>query len=102
MSDEIHVNDQGTEFRITITDNDVVVDLSTASVISIIFRKPDDTLLEVNATLYTDGTDGIIKYNAVDGDIDQSGRWKIQAYVELSSSAKYYSSIGTFMVHCNL
>lgn len=101
MSDEIHVGDVGTEFRILIMDGDVVVDLSTAVTTQIVFRKPDLTQLIVDAVFYTDGTDGIIKYNTVDGDLDQSGQWRLQAYVEVGS-AKYYSSIGSFRVHCNI
>ena len=101
MSDEIHVEDVGTEFRILITEEGTAVDLSTATLLQIIFRKPDSTTLEVDADYYTDGTDGLIKYNVVDGDIDQAGQWRIQAYVEVGS-AKYCSSTGTFKVLCNL
>jgi len=101
MSDEIHVGDVGTEFRVQVLDDETVVDLSTATVLQIIFRKPDGVYLTVDCNYYTDGTDGIIKYNTVDGDIDQSGQWRIQAYVEVGS-AKYYSSTGSFRVHCNL
>lgn len=101
MPQEIHVNDQGTEFRVTIKDNSVAVDISNATVLNIIFRKPDGTSLSVNADLYTDGTDGIIYYRTIFNDLDQSGLYKIQAYVEISGGA-YYSSIGSFSVKCNL
>ena len=102
MSKEIHVGDIGTEFRITILDDDnTIVDLSSASIIEIIFLKPDGSRNVVSAELYTDGTDGIIKYNTVSGDLDQSGVYKIQAYVEVGAG-NYYSSIGTFKVFCNL
>jgi hypothetical protein len=101
MADEIHVNDIGTEFRILIKDDDVVVDLSTATSIQMIFKKPDDSTFNVIADLYTNGTDGLIKYNAIEGDLDQVGLYKIQAYVEIGS-ASYKSSIGSFKVYCNL
>lgn len=102
MSQQIHVNDVGTEFRIAITDDDsAIVDLSSATVLQIIFKKPDSTDLVVEANLYTDGTDGIIYYNAVEGDLDQSGLYKIQGYVEIGAGS-FYSSIGSFKVHCNL
>lgn len=101
MSDEIHLNDIGTEFRILIKDGDEIVDLSTATIINIIFRKPNGDVNTVEAVLYTDGTDGLIKYNAILGDLDQSGVYKIQAYVEVGSG-NYSSSIGQFRVHCNL
>ena len=101
MSQEIHVNDIGTEFRITVKDNDVVVNISSATVTNIIFRKPDGSSLAASAEFYTDGSDGIIYYRAVEGDLDQQGVWKIQAYVEISNGS-YYSSIGSFKVHCNI
>lgn len=101
MSSEIHVGDIGTEFRVTVKDNDVVVDVSSATVLNMIFRKPDGTLLTTNADLYTDGTDGIIYYRAVYGDLDQPGIYKLQAYVEISGGS-YYSSIGSFKAVCNL
>lgn len=101
MSSEIHVLDIGTEFRIPITDDGEVVDISTATGLTIIFKKPDGTLLSVTADLYTDGTDGIMYYRAVDGDLDQAGIWKIQAFVEISGGS-YYSSIGSFKAVCNL
>lgn len=100
MADEIHVGDT-TEFRIQILDDGEIVDLSTADIYEIIFRKPDETILTVSAEFYTDGTDGIIKYVAQDGDLNQSGVYKIQGYVEVGAG-KYYSSVGQFRVHCNL
>lgn len=101
MSYQIHINDVGTEFRITIMDNSAVVNISSATLLEIIFQKPDTTDLVVNADLYTDGTDGVLYYRVVSGDLDQSGIFKIQAYVEISGGS-YYSSIGSFKVHCNL
>jgi hypothetical protein len=101
MSNQVHVNDIGTEFRIQIVDDETIVDLSTASILNILFRKPSGLLLTVGAELYTDGTDGIIYYNAVSGDLDEAGIYKIQGYVEIGSGA-FYSSIGSFKVHCNV
>lgn len=101
MSESIRVGDTGTEFRINITDEGTAVDLSSATTLQIIFKKPSGETLTVNADLYTDGTDGIIFYNAVDGDIDESGMWKIQTYVVVGS-ASYSSTVGTFKVECNL
>lgn len=101
MSSEIHVNDIGTEFRITIKDGDSIVNLSTATLAQITFEKPDGSLLTVNTEFYTDGSDGIIKYNAVSGDLDQAGLYKIQAHVEIGSSS-YKSSYSSFKVYCNI
>lgn len=102
MSKEIHVGDVGTEFRLVIKDdNDSIVDISTATLLEIVFSKPDGTRNPVVASLYTDGTDGIIKYTIASGDLDQSGMYKMQAYVEVGAG-NYHSSIVNFKVLCNL
>ena len=101
MSNEVHVNDIGTEFRIQIMDDGSIVDLSGAYVLNIIFKKPSGVSITVTADLYTDGTDGIMYYNAVAGDLDEAGIYKIQGYVEIGAGA-FYSSIGSFKVHCNI
>lgn len=101
MSQQIFVNNIGTEFIISITDNDVIVDISSATTLHIIFQKPDSTSLTVDASLYTDGTDGVIHYIDADGSLDQSGFYKIQTYIEIDGGS-FYSSIGTFKVYCNL
>lgn len=101
-SGEIRVEDVGTMFLITLKDGNNVVDLSGATVKQIIFHKPDSSLLTKTATLYTDGTDGKIYYTTLDGDLDQEGLWKIQAYVQFTVAAKFHSDIGTFQVYSNL
>ena len=45
MASEIHVNDVGTRFKFTVKDSGVVVDLSSASLLQINFRKPDDEVI---------------------------------------------------------
>jgi len=102
MSDQIFVSDTGTEMRVTVTDDGVAVDLSSATEILFIFRKPDGTTLEVDGLLYTDGTDGIVYYNTVAGDIDQSGMYKLQVRVTISSGNVFSSSVGSFKVACPL
>lgn len=101
MSESIRVSDIGTEFRVTITDEGTAVDISSATTLQMIFKKPSGETLTVDADLYTDGTDGIIFYNTVDGDIDESGIWKLQTYIVIGA-ASYSSTIGNFRVECNL
>lgn len=80
---DIHVGDIGTAFRVTLTEDGVPVDISTATLINLILSKPDESIATKTAVLYTDGTDGIIEYRTVSGDLDQAGKWKAQVYVEL-------------------
>lgn len=101
MSDEVHVGDINTEFRITILDDDLPVDVSSATTITVTIKRPDQTTIVGDGEFHTDGTDGIIYYRAVAGDLNQAGIYKIQAYVVIPAGS-YYSSIGSFPVKCNL
>jgi hypothetical protein len=87
MAAEIHVGDIGLTFRVTIKDQDSnVVNLSETLTKQIILNKPNGEILTKNATFYTDGTDGIIEYVTVEGDLDTQGIWKIQGYVVFETS----------------
>ena len=101
MTDEIHVDDIGTQFEITIKDGDNLVNLSAATDMTIIFQKPDKITIEKIATLLTDGTDGRMKYSTIVGDLNIAGNWKIQAKVSLPAGV-WKSDISEFKVYKNL
>jgi hypothetical protein len=99
--EEIHLYDIGTSFEITLKDCDVVVDVSSASLKEIIFKKPDKTTVTKTADFKTDGTDGIIQYITVLDDLDQKGSWYIQAKVTLPTGT-WSSNTEKFKVYPNL
>ena len=101
MSSEIHVGDIGTQLIVTIKDDGVVVDISTASTLQIIIKKPDGVSYTKSGLLYTDGTDGKMYYNSTSGDFDTPGNYKLQGKVVLAGGT-YYTSISDFKVYCNL
>jgi hypothetical protein len=102
MTTYIHNADIGTIFRLTITDTaGVVIDVSSASVKYLYFQAPDGTKERKTASFYTDGSDGIIQYTGVSGDIDQTGVWQVQGYVE-TSDGKFFTEKTTFSVLSNL
>jgi hypothetical protein len=101
MASYIHEGDIGTKLLITIKDDGSVVDISSASSLSIFIKRPDGTMLTRTGTLETDGTDGKIYYIIVAGDLNDAGLYKIQAQVILTSGT-FYSSTANFKVHCNL
>lgn len=101
-NDRIHIEDVGTVFRITLTLNcETPLDISAASAKSIVFNKPDDTILTKTAEFTTDGTDGKIEYISIVTDLDVTGTWKIQGKINLPSGA-WSSNIGKFKVYANL
>ena len=99
--EKLQVGDVGTAFRIRILDDGDVVDLSSCTLKQIIFKKPDDTVVEETAVFYTDGIDGYIQYVSVDGDIDQTGKWKYQGYVEFNTLS-WHTNYVSFLVKDNL
>lgn len=101
MASEIHEGDIGTKLLVTVTDDGSVVDISSASSLSIFIRKPNGTILTRTGVLETDGTDGKMYYITVSGDLDKAGNYKIQGQVVLPAGS-YYTSTATFKVHCNL
>lgn len=101
MASEIHEGDIGTKLLITVTDDGSIVDISSASSLSIYIKKPSGTILTRTGVLETDGTDGKMYYITVAGDLDAAGNYKIQGKVVLPAGS-YYTSTATFKVHCNL
>jgi hypothetical protein len=101
VADELHQNNIGAEFRLVVQDDGVAVDLSECLDPVIIILKPSGSRLEKAANLYTDGTDGILYYNCIDGDLDEVGLYKIQACVDIDDGV-FYSSVASFKVHKNI
>ena len=101
MSCEIHIGDIGTELKIQIQDCGTIVDISAASQLSIMLKKPNGNTLTKSASLVNDGTDGLMQYVVESGVLDQSGSWKIQALVVFNTS-KWYTNYETFKVYRNI
>jgi hypothetical protein len=98
---EIHANDRGLSYIVTVQDRDGVVDLSNATLIEFHFQKPDGSMLVVPASLVTDGVDGRVSYKTDTSDFDQTGPWRHQVYVEIGPDRKW-SNITKFKVYPNL
>ena len=59
------------------------VDITGATVKKIYYKKPSGTIGSWDATVDVIST-GVIYYDVVSGDIDESGQWKFWAYVTFS------------------
>jgi len=101
MTEEIHKNDIGTKFLVTVKDGTTAVDISTATEKLIIFKKPDGGILTKTCTFETDGTDGKVFYCSVSGDLNETGSWEIQVSITLSTGT-WKSSTNCFIVYGNL
>jgi len=99
--EEIHKDDIGTIFEVTIKDGDDVVDVSGATTKQIILMPPKGTKKTKAAGFLNSGTDGIITYTTVDGDLNEFGTWGLQAFVVLSGGT-WSSTIEDIEVYDNL
>ena len=100
-ANEIHKDDVGIQFRITVNEDGSAKNLSGFSTLQLIFKKPSGSKLTKTASFLTDGTDGIITYTSASGDLDEDGNWFIQARIADGGSDRK-SDIGKFKVHDNL
>lgn len=92
-SDVLHVGDYGTRLTFTVVDRDGdVVDISTATTITVLMMKPDRTIASKTGLLLNTGTDGKLYYDLVDGDLDVEGDWNFKAEVTSSSPSFHYES----------
>lgn len=101
MSDEIHVDDIGTVFTVTLKESGSAVNVSTATTKTIKFKDPSGTASSKTADFTTDGSDGKIYYTTVADDLDEAGMWEIQAYVVMPTGT-WSSSTKKFRVYPNL
>jgi len=105
MASEIHKDDIGTRFLLTVKDGSDFVNISGATALQVDFRKPSDTIINRSALRLDDGSSvsGVMHYDAVAGDLDEVGKYKLQGKVFLGgASGTFYTDIHTFQVHCNL
>lgn len=99
--DEIHEGDIGTSLEVTVKDGALAIDISSATTKDIFLEKPDGTVLTKAGVFVTDGSDGKVKYDTVDGDLDTVGNWRIQVHI-VTANGEWKSDIETFQVHANL
>jgi hypothetical protein len=104
MASEIHQNDIGTRFLVTLKDDGVVVSVSGAALRQFDIRKPSDVVINKTASVFDDGTSvsGVMYYDTIAGDLDEAGHYKLQAKVSPSGGGTFYSDIYSFKVHCNI
>lgn len=98
----IHRGDIGTIFQLIVTDKDgIPIDISTASIKFIYFHSPAGQNIKKTAAFFTDGTDGILQYVGIVGDIDVFGLWSIEGYVE-TTLGKFFTEKSNFTVYSTL
>jgi hypothetical protein len=89
---QICAGDVGTTILFTVYENGLPLNISAATGTELLLQAPlksDIPLKTVPASFYTDGTDGILAYTTVAGDIPATpaavGTWSAQAYLVLGT-----------------
>ena len=77
------------------------MDISSVTVKQIVLFSPRGDMLVRNASFLTDGTDGMLTYSTVRGDILVAGEWKIQADLT-NPSGSWSTDVKTFDVLPNV
>ena len=99
---EIHASDIGTVFSVTVKDSDGnAIDISSVVMKNFYFLKPSDSVLTKVAAFGTDGTDGVLQYTTIAGDINEDGRWRLQAHIS-DASSDLHTNIIEFDIYGNL
>jgi hypothetical protein len=104
MSNNIHVGDIGTIFKLKIVDDDtgLPIDVSLADTKEVKFRPPDGPSVTKTASFTTDGSDGWIQYTTIAADLSIDGDWDIQGFVVRTGFYSNHSEVKEFVVHDNL
>lgn len=77
------------------------LDISSATTKNIIIEKPDSTILTASGSFVTDGTDGLLYYRTISGDLDQEGTYNVQAYLVMPDFTGYSTPV-SFTVYPNI
>lgn len=100
-ADEIHVGDVGTVFTATLKDSGTALDISGATTKYFLLNQPGGTTTTVTANFVTSGTDGALDFTSTAAHFDQTGRFKLQAYITDGTNT-YHTDVYEFTVHPNL
>ena len=99
---KVQEGDKGTAFNATIyIEPKAVLDCSTAVTKSLLFKKPDGTVVTQTAVFVTDGTDGKIRYVTIAADLVPFGVWEWQARIEFVAGT-WSTTVKSFQVHKNV
>lgn len=87
----IHVGDTP-RLECVVLENNTPLNISGYDERKLYLKKPDGSVVERTVSFLTDGTDGILKYEALTSDFDTVGFWKRQWRIRQSASGKQYAT----------
>ena len=80
------------------------VNIAGADVLKVCLKKPDNTVVEFDGTLFSDGSDGKFYYTTLQADLDQAGTWRIAGRAESTTGTlfNYPTQDKTFIVKASI
>jgi hypothetical protein len=63
-------------------DNTLLTTVASASSITFTIKRADNTIITRTGSLYTNGSDGTVKYTWIDGDLTVAGIYTFQVIIE--------------------
>src|SRR5215471_252170 len=88
------------QYQVLDDDGITPLDIAAATALKLICKKPNGLSVEYAATFATNGTDGIIEYQTITGDLVPSGTWQVQAGFSMPNPER--TEVVTFSVLRNL
>lgn len=73
-------------------------DLTGYSAVTLKIKKPSSEIVTATPTVFS-VTSGILKYETVDGDLDEVGAYQVQAFVTYGDGDKIKGEIAQFKVY---
>ena len=102
MAGQMRRFDIGSVIRVTVKEKGAIFDASAAIGKTMKLKKPSGAVLERPAEFQTDGSDGIVFYTTVENDLDESGPWTGQVFLDFAANAKWHTDLWNFTVGENL
>jgi hypothetical protein len=100
--DHIQIGATNLAIKLLIKEGNSALNISSASTLTMYIEKPDNTVISASASLFTNGTDGIMVYYTSSSTIlNQAGQYNAQAYIVMSGFTGYTTPVH-FTVYENL
>jgi hypothetical protein len=88
--------------EVTVLENDAPMDISAATTHTFVVRKPSGATATWLATFMTDGVNGKLQYITVAGDLNERGRYRLQAQLVIPGTYTGKSTSVSFWVAENV
>ena len=79
---EFGLGDVGNTLILTVLEDEIAKDISTATVKEYFIKRPNEISVKVTVPFNTDGTDGKLRYIFAAGDLDIVGLYEVQVSLE--------------------